>query len=384
MFREAFLVALVCLSLLALPRGAGSTSALCSDTAPWLLSESMQAHDPGAVTLAVEKIDLNVVTYNLHSGLGLRHAFFRGRARVERNLREIAASIAAAVEGGPDIVALNEVDFGSRRSGWVDEARFIADQLASITGDAYRVFEGETWRRSIPGLEVRFGNAALVRLPVVEAIACRFDDLSKCGFAPTVTAGAPHRRGNWLARLLSEPRGAIRVTVEAHGREADILVTHLDAFDVGQRESDARLLLERFVRANRTTVLLGDMNAVPISLTRSRPMFSDDRTHAILATGSLADASIMLASHRRQASLAGWATYPADLPIWGLDWVLGSLDLAPEAVAAIGTTASDHRGLYVRYRCLRADDELRALRLRHDQICERFRAYDANCPLAGG
>jgi endonuclease/exonuclease/phosphatase family metal-dependent hydrolase len=183
--------------------------------------------------------------------------------------------------------------------------------------------------------------------------------------------------------LLSEPRGVIRITVDLHGRPVDVLVTHLDAFDIGEREAQAALLLERFVRSGRTTMLLGDMNAVPVSLTRSRRMFSGDRTHAILATGSLADASIIFASDRRQTSLSRWATYPADEPVWGLDWILGSLDLAPQAVATIGATASDHRGLYVRYRCLREDAELRALQARHGRICERFRAYDSTCAITG-
>jgi endonuclease/exonuclease/phosphatase family metal-dependent hydrolase len=153
---------------------------------------------------------------------------------------------------------------------------------------------------------------------------------------------------------------------------------------MGAREAQAATLLDRFLAPDRTTVLLGDMNAVPESLTRKRWMFSADRTHAILATGSLADASITFASHHRQKSLAAWATYPADAPVWGFDWVLGSVDLSPQAVATIGVAASDHRGLYVRYRCLRGDAELEASRRWHHRICERLRNYTSNCPLAGG
>jgi endonuclease/exonuclease/phosphatase family metal-dependent hydrolase len=148
-----------------------------------------------------------------------------------------------------------------------------------------------------------------------------------------------------------------------------------------EREAQAAVLLERFLVPERTTLLLGDMNAVPASLTRKRWMFSEDRTHAILATGSLADASVTFASHSGQESLAAWATYPAEAPRWGLDWVLGSLDLAPQAVAAIGTTASDHRGLHVRYRCLQDDAEIEASRLRHGRLCEQLRSYDSTCGL---
>jgi endonuclease/exonuclease/phosphatase family metal-dependent hydrolase len=150
------------------------------------------------------------------------------------------------------------------------------------------------------------------------------------------------------------------------------------------REAQANLLLTRLLAPERTTIVLGDMNAVPVLLTRKRWMFSDDQTHAILATGSLADASISFASHRQEKSLAAWATFPANAPVWGLDWVLGSLDLIPQAVSTIGAGASDHRGLHVRYRCLRDGAEIEASRLRHGRICERLRAYDPRCPIAGG
>jgi hypothetical protein len=111
-------------------------------------------------------------------------------------------------------------------------------------------------------------------------------------------------------------------------------------------------------------------------------MFSEDRTHAILATGSLADASLTFASHGRRTSLAPWATYPANAPVWGLDWVLGSPELAPQAVATIGATASDHRGLHVRYRCLQSADDIERSRLRYAHLCERLRVFDSTCGIS--
>jgi endonuclease/exonuclease/phosphatase family metal-dependent hydrolase len=368
--------------------GSDGQSALCREAAPWILDESAEANpraDVDNLNAATDSAPaLDVVTYNLHSGLGTRHAFLRRRALVERDLRSIARSIAAAGRDGrgPDVVALNEVDFASRRSAWIDQARFVAGELERITGTAYQVFRGETWRRDVPGLEVRFGNAALVRLPVLRAQACLFDDLDHCDLYGSATPIARQRSG-LLRRMLAEPRGVIRVTVELQGRIADVLVTHLDAFDTRQREAQAATLISRFVAPGRTTVLLGDMNAVPTALTRGRWMFSDDRTHAILAMGDLADASISLASRHGQRSLGAWATYPAGAPVWGLDWVLGSLDLGAEEVAAIGDTASDHRGLHVRYRLLRDGTETEASRTRYGRVCERLRAFDSACGFAG-
>jgi endonuclease/exonuclease/phosphatase family metal-dependent hydrolase len=361
--------------------GSDGDAAPCRDRAPWILAES--AGDATETRAdAPEAPTLGVATYNVHSGLGGGFALFRSRAQVERNLRAIARSIATAARDGsaPDVVALNEVDFGSRRSGWLDQARFIADELATITGVAYHVVRGETWRRDVPGFEVRFGNAALVRLPVVASGTCLFDDLAHCPLlAPAEAAPSPRRRDGLLGRLLREPRGVIRVTLRLDDGLVDVLVTHLEAFAIREREAQAALLLTRFVAPERTTVLLGDMNAVPSVLTRGRWMFSDDRTHAILATGGLADASLSLASRRRQESLATWATYPAVAPVWGLDWVLGTPDLAPEDAVTMGESASDHRGLYVRYRRLRDESEIAVARAPHGRVCARLRAFDAAC-----
>jgi hypothetical protein len=105
--------------------------------------------------------ELRAAVYNLHSGLGSRWRLYASRAEMERNLRAIAERIAAA--GPADVVALNEVDFGSRRSGWLDQAEFLAAELRRRTGETYAVRRAETWRRDLPGLEVRFGNAALRR-----------------------------------------------------------------------------------------------------------------------------------------------------------------------------------------------------------------------------
>ena len=293
---------------------------------------------------------LRVVTYNVHSGLGERHAFRKPRAAVEANLRAIAATIAAATPAGvpPDVVALNEVDFAARRSGGFDQADFVAEELAHLTGAAYEVVRGETWRRRIPGFEVRFGNAALVRHPVLAAKACLLDGSAPCGAAYDGSL-PPLRSGALLDRLLSEPRGVVTLTIALAGRTIDVLVTHLDAFVLAEREAQAAHLLHRFVQPGHTTVLLGDVNAVPVEMTRTRRFFTHDRTHTILTSGLLLDARGTYAAHHGIASVAAWATFPAGSPLWPLDIVLGSGDLVPVRVAVIGDTASDHRGLVVEY-----------------------------------
>jgi endonuclease/exonuclease/phosphatase family metal-dependent hydrolase len=317
---------------------------------------------------------LRVVTYNIHSGLGDSMSLWRPRAAVEGNLREIASDIAASAGGDPiDVVALNEVDFGSRRSGWIDEAEFLAAELHLRSGENYSVVRGETWQRSAIGREVRFGNAVLVRLPVTASGACRFGDVS-CPIAAEPDGLAPAGvRG--LRAMVSEERGVVKVRVMSGSRAIDIVATHLDAFSAEVRERQAMHLLHRFVDPARTTVLLGDLNAVATAQTGSRRFFREDRTLDILTSASLSDVR-----ERFPADDAGWATYPAANPLWPLDGVLATVDLAPVEIAVVGKRASDHRGLMVRLALVDDASMLARERARHERVrraqAERIRSCD--------
>lgn len=312
-----------------------------AEEAPALLEDSVV---PGERRLLV-------ATYNIHSGLGSGRGWPRSRETVERNLRAVADDLSRASGGRPlDAVALNEVDFRARRSAWIDEAAFLAAELGRRTGAAYRVVRGETWSRSFPGREAVFGNALLVPHPVLRAASCRLDVVEPCAVARQDAAEVAPADWSVLGALLGEPRGVVKATLSVDGRPVDVLATHLDAFAESAREMQAAHLLERFVEDDRTTVLLGDMNAVPAPLVR--PFFPTDRTAAILTSGPLADPRARLLV---PAGGAGdWATFPAVAPLWPLDWVLASHDLAAESVRAIGAGASDHLGLYATFRLVPA------------------------------
>jgi endonuclease/exonuclease/phosphatase family metal-dependent hydrolase len=293
--------------------------------------------------------DVRVVTYNIHSGLGPAFALRRSRADVERNLHALGATIAATAPAAApiDVVGLNEVDFASRRSAWIDEAAFLADDLERRTGARYAVVRGETWHRTVPGLEVRFGNAALVRHPIVRSTACLLDDVV-CDAEPAGTGPPPARgRSGFFGRWLRETRGVIAMTLDVGGRLLDVRVTHLDAFVQADRETQASRLVDRLVDAARSTLLLGDMNAVPAPLVR--PLFASDRTAGILTRGLLADVRTAVAGSDAPGSASLWPTFPAAAPRWPLDWILATTDLVPTFVKTVGERESDHRGLYAEF-----------------------------------
>jgi endonuclease/exonuclease/phosphatase family metal-dependent hydrolase len=375
---------------------------LCDARPPWLEPAAARAVAPNAIAATTD--ELRVVTYNVHSGLGGGRALRRPRAVVEANLRTIAVTIAGAAPAASpvDVVGLNEVDFGSRRSGGFDQAAFLADELGRLTGMPYTVARGETWRRTLLGFEVRFGNAVLTRHAVVGATACLLDGSGAC--VPAKGAGAGRfdgedgglpalRSAGWVDRVLHEARGVVMLTLDlapsasgpvGTGRLVDVLVTHLDAFVQSEREAQAAWLVARFVRSDRTTVLLGDVNAVPTVLTTGRRFFATDRTHDVLTSGALADARVLHAGVRGIADLAAWATFPSDRPVWPLDAVLATLDLMPTDVVTIGDAgASDHRGLAVRYAFASTLDRAGAV-VRHDAMRRRQAARIAACDLESG
>ena len=326
---------------------------------------------------------VRVVTYNIHSGLGPDFSLGQSRHDVERNLDEIVGDIVSAAPASEpvEVVALNEVDFGSRRSAWIDEAAYIADELHARTGRIYEIVRGQTWERTSYGREVRFGNALLVRLPVLQSTTCLFSS-GDCKGAP-IRDGLPGLRPAGLSGLMNEERGVIKATVLVGASPVDLIVTHLDAFSAQAREAQAMHLLHRFVDSGRTTVLLGDLNAVATPLTGARRFFRGERTLDVLTSATLADVRTTYASlHGLESpdSLAKWATYPASAPAWPLDAVLASADLLPAEVTVIGNTASDHRGLAARLIPVAEAEALAGQRARHDLIraaqLERIRQCD--------
>lgn len=138
---------------------------------------------------------LHIVTYNIHRCIG-------GDRRVSP---ERISDVISAHQ--PDIVALQEVDFGQVRPARYDQTALIAEKLN---------FQPVWIERE------RCGNALLSRFPM-----------------KTIKAGGLHRPRKWhtLAR-----RGALWVEVEAFGIRIQILNTHL-GLTPASRLNQARALV---------------------------------------------------------------------------------------------------------------------------------------------
>lgn len=172
------------------------------------------------------KREIRIITYNVHSCIGMD-----GKISPERTARMIA-------QYSPDIVALQELDVGQKRTEDIDQAHLIAKKLQME-------FHFHPTMHVEKGL---YGNAVLTYLPM---------RLIKADKLP----GLPHKPS-------LEPRGALWVAISVNGAEIQLLTTHL-GLRPAERIAQAKALLGSDWLAHpecrEPVILCGDFNATPRS-----------------------------------------------------------------------------------------------------------------------
>lgn len=168
---------------------------------------------------------LRIMTYNIRNCLGTD-----GRLSPARIARVIA-------QYDPDVVALQEIDVRRPRSGDVDQVHEIANDLA-MDFHFYPAIEevGEL-----------YGDAILSRCPM---------RLVHAGLLPG------------LPGLPLEPRGALWVEIEVHGRKLQLLNTHLGLLPRERLRQVDALMGPHWLEHPQwrdPAVLCGDLNAMPRS-----------------------------------------------------------------------------------------------------------------------
>jgi endonuclease/exonuclease/phosphatase family metal-dependent hydrolase len=228
---------------------------------------------------------VRVLSYNIHHGEGLD-------AKID--LPRIAGVIKSV---DPDLVALQEVDIRTQRSGGVDQLW----ELARLTG-MQPVF-GQTISHQ-GGL---YGNAVLARRPLA-------------GFANHALPGREPR--GVIDGLVAPPPGATGLAA------FHFLATHLDLNETDRLGAAARI--EQVVNSwpeAAPAILAGDMNAVP----ESKPVAALSRVW-IAAEGKAPLLTSPAAAPRRQIDYI--FVHPANR------WRVVEIRVLDEAVA------SDHRPLF--------------------------------------
>ncbi|HYH99513.1 endonuclease/exonuclease/phosphatase family protein [Hyalangium sp.] len=223
--------------------------------------------------------ELRVMTFNIQSGL--------------RGLDGVAEVIRSA---HPDIVALQEVDRGSRRAGGLDQTAVLAQQ----TGLPYHAHF-----RTTDLYGGAYGIALLSRFPL-EALA---------QYPLPVPRGA-------------EPRTVAHALMQVAGREVSVYVTHLirRPFNGDARMRQSALIAGLLDRDPRPKLLMGDLNDDPDS--RTVRLLRRDLTDVVAASGQ-----------------GSRGTYPLPLPFsptLRIDYVLACDAFVPLRSEVLHVGASDH------------------------------------------
>jgi endonuclease/exonuclease/phosphatase family metal-dependent hydrolase len=171
---------------------------------------------------------LRVLCYNIHYGQGMD-----GKYDVAR-LAEVIKKLK------PDLVALQEIDVGVKRSGREHQIR----RLGELTGMASRYGPTQHYQGGL------YGNGVLSKLPILDV----------------VIQPLPYTEAT--EKLVTYPRGCIALTVRGpDGKPLRFISTHFQHNVAVDRLAEAKAINKLFAGKDDTTrtILAGDMNATPDS-----------------------------------------------------------------------------------------------------------------------
>ena len=230
-----------------------------------------------------------IVTYNVHRCVGNDRRLDVGR------VAEVLAELR------PDIVALQELDVGRRRTGHVDQAHEIAERLNMACH----------FNAALTVEEERYGDAILTCFP------------------ERLIQAAPLPGYGRIPQL--EPRGALWVEVEIDGRTVQVINTHLGLVPREQQIQAQWLAGPTWLehpRCKGPQILLGDFNATATSV-----------VYRTLTAR-------LRAARRQVKSREPTSTFPSQMPVLRIDHLFVSPDIQVRKVFApfetLTRVASDH------------------------------------------
>jgi endonuclease/exonuclease/phosphatase family metal-dependent hydrolase len=228
----------------------------CAERSSTLIEPNVRSSCEG---VASPNRPLRVANYNIKSGMWT-------------SLDDVANTL---TKMDPDIVALEEVDNGMKRTGGVDQSAVLAEKLhAQRIFAAARAADGGT-----------YGIALLSRLPIVNAERFNLPDV-----------------GNF------EPRVAIDAVVCVGSRPLRVVSAHADVFPWAAKAHTEALAAR--VKGTENALVLGDFNAGPdvgdkpfagegfqdaLTLFDPRPTFPGNKTRIdyILSDNKLESAKVL-------------------------------------------------------------------------------------------
>lgn len=224
---------------------------------------------------------LRVMSYNIHVGVGMDK---------QLDLQRIADVIN---EQHPDLVGLQEVDRGVKRTQGIDE---IAE-LARLTKMEYAFAHNLDYQGG------QYGVAILSRFPILKT---------------------DHRV--YKNKREAERRGMIRIEVKIGSRTVSFVTTHLDYQYEDGRVFEAEQMLDFLKPQPGPMILVGDFNVEP-----------NGESYQLV---SKQFRDVWLETKTKEAGLS----YPADRPVKRIDYIMFRPKERIRATRAwtVNTLASDH------------------------------------------
>ena len=239
------------------------------------------------------RANARVLVYNIHAGKD---------ARGVDNLAGVAQLVRSS---GADIVLLQEVDNGTRRSGNVNQPAVLARSTGfHVAFGSALDYDGG-----------KYGVAILSRWPILE------DTLFHLYVDP------PQLR----APNSHEPRGALRAIIASPAGKLAVINTHIDAQASDRwRKQEADSVVSLVAQTRRLAPMViagGDMNSTPESAVQSN----------VRAAG--------LRDGWTECGSGQGFTYPDDKPVKRIDYLYLTGEIRCTSASVIETRVSDHRPL---------------------------------------
>ena len=228
---------------------------------------------------AQAKKTLRVMTYNIHVGVGMDKKL---------DLQRIADVINRE---RPDLVGLQEVDRGVRRT----EGRDEIVELAKLTQMEFAFAPNLDYQGG------KYGVAILSRWPIKKTVHRMFENKRE-----------------------SERRGMLHVEIEVDKKTVNFVTTHLDYQFEDGRLFETEQLMRFLDGAKGPLIVVADLNDIP-----------DGSAYKLMRT-KFDDA--WLASRAKGDGFS----YPADKPVKRIDHIFYGKGVRAKKVWVIATLASDH------------------------------------------
>jgi endonuclease/exonuclease/phosphatase family metal-dependent hydrolase len=307
---------------------------------PWSISQDVKSGD--VFSLGLETIPqleeqpsvIKVLTYNISflygkgsEGPGYE---YREKEYYDRAIYEIASEIKS---WDVDVVCLQEVDFSSARSHYLNQAQLIAQKA----GFSF-VAEASSWESNyIPFPywpfknhfgRMRSGGAILSKFPISEH---------------EVTLLPKPMSQPWWYNLFYLHRYFQKVTLEVGNKKFKLINLHLEAFDKTDRREQVEKLVAKVV-TEKIDLVAGDFNMLPTSATKRSKFFNSDEyendpSYEVMVKSDLREV-IPDEIYAKDESL--FFTFPAWSPDRRLDYIWYKSGLKMMKAEVLSSASSDH------------------------------------------